>query len=98
MKRILTERAYDIWFAGLRDKEAKLRISKRLARIERTGEFGDAKNWGDGLAELRFSFGPGFRVYFIEDGDTIIILVGGGDKSSQERDIRKARAAIAESQ
>jgi putative addiction module killer protein len=96
MKRILTTRAFDHWLLGLRDKEAKLRISKRLARIERTGDFGDAKNLGGNLSELRFSFGPGYRVYFIEDGDTIIILLGGGDKSTQERDIKRARSAIAD--
>jgi putative addiction module killer protein len=96
MKQIFTEIAYDKWFDGLRDRNAKLRISQRLARIERTGELGDAKSLGEGLSELRFTFGPGYRIYFIEDGDTIIILLGGGDKDSQKRDIDKARAAIAD--
>jgi putative addiction module killer protein len=96
MRRVFTERAFDKWFDGLRDRDAKLRISKRLARIERTGDLGDSRALGGGLSELRFDFGPGYRIYFIEDGDIIIILLGGGDKSSQSRDIEKARAAIVE--
>jgi len=66
------------------------RILKRLYRIE-SGNYGDCKNLGDGVNELRFFFGAGYRVYFGEDGDTIVILLCGGDKDSQRKDIEKAK-------
>jgi len=79
------------WLNSLRDPTSRRRILKRLLRLEQ-GHYGDSKSVGDGINELRFFFGAGYRVYFAEDGDTIVILLCGGDKSSQRRDIEKAQA------
>lgn len=78
------------WLNGLRDGRSRRRILQRLFRLE-SGNFGDCKAVGGGVSELRFFFGPGYRVYFGEDGDTIVVLLCGGDKSSQRRDIRQAQ-------
>ena len=78
------------WLAGLRDAQAKARIARRLARLAR-GNVGDAKPVGGGVSELRFHFGPGYRVYFVRHGDRVILLLAGGIKSTQDRDIRTAR-------
>ncbi len=77
------------WFSGLRDRKARARIVARLVRL-RQGNFGDAKSLGDGVSELRLDFGPGYRVYFALDGERIVLLLLGGDKSTQQSDIRKA--------
>ncbi len=79
------------WLNSLRDPTSRRRILKRLLRLEQ-GHYGDSTSVGDGINELRFFFGAGYRVYFAEDGDTIVILLCGGDKSSQRRDIEKAQA------
>ena len=68
----------------------KVRIAKRIDRIA-SGNFGDAKSVGDGVSELRFAFGPGYRVYYTRRGDVVVILLCGGDKDSQERDIERAK-------
>jgi len=78
------------WLNSLRDAQNRRRILRRLNRLER-GNFGDCKPVGSGVNELRFFFGPGYRVYFGQDGDTLIILLCGGDKDSQSRDIRQAQ-------
>lgn len=75
------------WLKKLRDDGA--RILRRLARIGRDGHFGDVKYF-DGIGELRVDYGPGYRVYFVKHGDTIVILLCGGDKNSQSRDIKLA--------
>ena len=79
------------WLNSLRDPTSRRRILKRLLRLEQ-GHYGDFKSVGHGVNELRFFFGAGYRVYFAEDGDTIVVLLCGGDKSSQKRDIQKAQA------
>ena len=79
------------WLNSLRDPTTRRRIFKRLLRLEQ-GHYGDAKPVGSGVIELRFFFGAGYRVYFGEDGDTIVVLLCGGDKSSQGRDIERAQA------
>ena len=78
------------WLTALRDTQARARIAKRIDRIAQ-GNFGDAKPVGDGVNELRFAFGPGYRVYFTRRGDVIVILLCGGDKDSQSRDIERAK-------
>ncbi len=78
------------WLKKLRDPSSRRRILKRLHRIE-SGNYGDNKSVGNGIRELRFFFGAGYRVYFGEDGDTLVILLCGGDKDSQNRDIEKAK-------
>lgn len=79
------------WLKGLRDTAARARIASRLARIE-DGNFGDATPVGEGVSELRMHFGPGYRAYYVRQGDVVVILLCGGDKSSQSRDIEKAKA------
>jgi putative addiction module killer protein len=78
------------WLAGLRDMEARARIAVKIERIVQ-GNLGDARPVGDGVGELRFDFGPGYRVYFVRRGDVLVILLCGGDKDSQQRDIKRAK-------
>ena len=79
------------WLNGLRDARTRRRILQRLFRLE-SGNYGDYKPVGAGVSELRLFFGPGYRVYFGEDGNTIVVLLCAGDKSSQRADIRRAQA------
>ena len=80
---------YALWFSKLRDVQAKARIDVRIRRVS-LGNLGDAKFF-DGIGELRIDFGPGYRIYFLKRGDVLVILLCGGDKSTQTADIRKAR-------
>ena len=77
------------WLDGLADIMARAAILKRVDRVEE-GNFGDHRSVGQGVCELRIHYGPGYRVYYGEDGVKIVLLLCGGDKSSQKRDIRKA--------
>lgn len=81
---------YERWFESLRDLTAKLRIAARIRRVS-LGNLGDVKPVGEGVLEFRITYGPGYRVYFIQQGDTVIVLLAGGDKSSQRRDIERAK-------
>ena len=87
--------AFIDWLSGLRDLQARARIAKRIDRIAQ-GNLGDAKPVGNGVSELRFTFGPGYRIYFTMLGDVVVILLCGGDKGSQERDIARATAMAKE--
>jgi putative addiction module killer protein len=82
--------AYRKWFESLRDINARFRIAARIRRVS-LGNLGDVKSVGEGVHELRITYGPGYRVYFIRQGDTVIILLAGGDKSTQKRDIDHAK-------
>ena len=77
------------WLVELRDIRARARIQARIDRLE-LGNVGDAKPVGKGVSEMRINYGPGYRVYFSRRGSELIILLAGGDKSSQSKDIRKA--------
>jgi putative addiction module killer protein len=79
------------WLGGLRDRQARARIQVRLDRLA-LGLVGDVKAVGRGVSELRIDYGPGYRVYFKRQGDDIVILLAGGDKRTQDRDIRRALA------
>ena len=74
------------WLANLRDGRARARINARVRRLS-TGNLGDAKSVGGGVLELRIDYGPGYRVYFVRRGEALVILVAGGDKRTQSRDI-----------
>src|ERR1700733_3832425 len=83
--------AFDKWLKGLRDLQAKERIFARIRRLGQ-GNPGDVKPVGKGVSEMRINYGPGYRLYFIQRGDTLIVLLCGSDKSSQSQDIDKAIA------
>ncbi|NOX67077.1 MAG: type II toxin-antitoxin system RelE/ParE family toxin [Chlorobi bacterium] len=84
---------FDKWFRKLKDLRVKARILARIRKIE-LGNLGDHKSLRGGLFEIRFTFGPGYRIYFIKKKSQIILLLVGGDKSSQTKDIEKARVII----
>jgi len=79
------------WFDNLKDIKAQVKIDIRIGRL-RLGNFGDAKGVGHGVYELKIHFGPGYRVYYGLEGSKIVLLLCGGDKSSQKKDIKKAVA------
>jgi putative addiction module killer protein len=89
MWTVLTTEAFDRWFSGLRDQIAARRIQARVDRAE-SGNFGDCAPVGEGVSEMRIHHGPGYRVYFVQRGLEVVVLLGGGDKSSQARDTASA--------
>ena len=82
---------FDKWLRKLKDFKAKAKILFRIQRIENDGHFGDCKPVGDGISEMRINFAKGYRVYFKEIDGKIIVLLVGGDKSTQQKDIAKAK-------
>lgn len=90
MTELIRSATFDRWLSGLRDRRAVARIAARLDRLA-GGNPGDAQPVGDGVSELRINHGPGYRVYFIQRGPVLIILLCGGDKASQSRDIQQAK-------
>ena len=79
------------WLYDLKDSMGRKRILIRITRLEQ-GNYGDCEPVGEGVSELRMFFGPGYRVYFGEDAENIVVLLCGGDKGSQQQDIKKAKA------
>jgi len=90
MRTILTTEVFDTWLSGLRDARAKARIAARIRRAEE-GNLGDVAPVGEGVSEMRIHYGPGYRLYFIQRGLELIILLAAGDKSTQSQDIRAAQ-------
>ena len=80
---------YARWFRRLRDRQARVRVDNRIRRLS-LGNPGDVRPIGEGVSEIRIDYGPGYRVYFVRRGEELIVLLAGGDKDSQERDIRRA--------
>ncbi len=94
MYSVLRTDEFDKWLSRLRDERAKARIAARIRSAE-LGNLGDARPVGGGISEMRIDYGPGYRVYFKLRGKQLIILLIGGDKSTQARDIKKAKAIVA---
>jgi putative addiction module killer protein len=90
MLEVLETAAYANWFKGLRDRAAKARIDIRVRRLS-LGNPGDVRPVGQGVSEPRIQFGPGYRIYFIQNGEEFILLLAGGDKSSQAQNIKQAQ-------
>lgn len=80
---------YKKWFASLKDRNAKARIDIRIRRIS-LGNLGDVKPVAEGVSEIRIDYGPGYRIYFVQEQSSLIILLCGGDKSTQSQDIQRA--------
>jgi putative addiction module killer protein len=86
---------YSSWFGKLRDKAATIRIDIRIRRLS-LGNPGDVKPVGEGVSELRVNSGPGYRIYFVQRGEEFVVLLAGGDKSTQEQDISIAKSLARE--
>jgi putative addiction module killer protein len=82
--------AFSAWLRALRDAQARARIAARIRRLA-FGNLGDVRPVGEGVSELRIHYGPGYRVYFVRRGDLLIIVLCGGDKTTQPRDIESAK-------
>lgn len=90
MIAIIKTDKFSKWLDGIRDRQVRYIITTRLQRAE-DGNLGDVKPVGDGVSEMKISFGAGYRIYFIQRGKQMIIILAGGDKSSQARDIKQAK-------
>jgi putative addiction module killer protein len=90
MTEVRQTREYRRWFAALRDRQARARILARIRRLQ-LGNPGDVAPVGEGVSELRITYGPGYRVYFVRRGDQLIVLLVGGDKRTQTQDIENAK-------
>ena len=91
MIEVRETRSHAVWFGRLRDPTARARIDIRIRRLS-LGNPGDTKAVGAGVSELRIDYGPGYRVYYYRRGEHVVILLGGGDKGTQARDIAAAQA------
>ncbi len=85
---------FDGWLNSLRDRQTRFRLLRRLEKAQR-GLLGDVATVGDGVFEMREFFGPGWRMYYVQQGQVLIVMLGGGDKSSQAADIAEAKALAA---
>lgn len=95
MVEVIKSAAFDRWLRGLKDRKATARVLVRIDRLA-SGNPGDVKPVGAGISELRVDHGPGYRVYYLQDGQQLILLLCGGDKSSQRRDIDRAHRIAGE--
>ncbi len=90
MYTVKTLPEFENWLNGLKDRITRIRLSRRLDRAQQ-GNLGDVKPVGDRVFEMREYFGPGWRMYYTKRGDTLIVMLGGGDKSTQQADISRAK-------
>lgn len=88
---VRTTDTFDDWFDNLKDKKAAIKIQVRIDRAE-DGNFGDHHSVGGGVSEMRIDYGPGYRVYYTVRGQVMVVLLVGGDKSTQEKDIKSAQS------
>ena len=91
MFTIRKHEAFERWIGSLRDFKVQVRLLKRLKKVE-LGLLGDVKPVGEGVFEMREDFGPGWRMYYVQRGAVIVVMLGGGDKSTQDKDIDAAKA------
>lgn len=89
MYEIIKSDTFDRWLTNLRDRHARLRVQSRIDRLS-IGNPGDVKPVGSGVSELRIDYGPGYRVYFMQRGPVLLVLLAGGDKRTQDADIKHA--------
>lgn len=89
MVEVLTTDDFDRWLRKLKDRQARLRILERIDRLTH-GNPGDVKPVGQGISELRLTYGPGYRIYYLHEGDRLVLLLCGGDKSTPAADIERA--------
>jgi len=92
---IIKSATFDRWLKKLRDPRAKARIEMRICRLS-LGNPGDVNPIGEGLSEMRIDYGPGYRVYYVQHGSILVVLLCGGDKRTQQSDIAKAKELAAE--
>ena len=90
MLEIVQSTTFSRWLTKLKDRAAVMRINARIRRLTETGNFGDAKTVREGISEMRIDYGPGYRLYFIHSGPVLVVLLAGGDKSTQDADIKRA--------
>jgi len=90
MIEVIKTETYENWFRKLKDRQAQARINARILRVQQSGHFGDAKVARDGVSEMRIDYGPGYRVYFMQHGSVVVVLLAGGDKRTQDEDIKTA--------
>jgi putative addiction module killer protein len=90
MPEVRQTESFAHWFAGLRDRRARARVQARIDRLE-IGNSGDVRPVGGGISEMGINYGPSYRVYFVARGVGVVILLAGGDKGTQDRDIAAAR-------
>jgi putative addiction module killer protein len=95
MKKIRHTWVYRIWFSHLNDLRARVRIDMRIKRLA-VDNAGDVNDVGEGISELRIDYGPGYRVYYKDIGNEIVVLLCGGDKSTQTEDVKKAKEIVKE--
>jgi putative addiction module killer protein len=93
MVEIAKSATFDRWLRKLKDRRAAARVLVRIDRLA-AGNPGDVRPIGSGISELRIDYGPGYRVYYLKDGDRLILLLCGGDKSSQDKDIKEAHRIV----
>ena len=96
MAEVLETAAFSQWLKALRDPIGRRAVLRRIGRIVATDNFGDHASVGDGVSELRIDVGPGYRIYYTIREGRVVWLLGGGDKGSQDRDIKRAKEIAAE--
>ena len=89
MITLVETETFSAWLAGLRDGTARARVQRRLDRLK-LGNPGDVKPVGEGVSEMRIDYGPGYRIYYLRRGEVLVVLLAGGDKRSQSKDIKTA--------
>lgn len=90
MIEVIKSETFERWVTKLKDKQAVSRINTRIRRLALTGNFGDVKPAREGVSEMRIDYGPGYRLYLMQRGAVLVVLLAGGDKSTQDTDIKRA--------